>query len=191
MKRSGSGVLVRFALPSPLGQADKMRNPLRVGLDALDALAAAKIADEGWAFHTPTICEQWLDDRRRVLWLQERLGKSGLSYSIAKHDQQTVETFCNVIEEWGDELIRQDVPDPQAIMTDSDIASSRRRCSGTRGIGTRDHRRTPRPPKAPNLTRAVRRHIGCGPNRRKRSDCACRALCRSRPPSDCEPSRRT
>ena len=100
-----------------------MRNPLRVGLDALDALAAAKIADEGWAFHTPTICEQWLDDRRRVLWLQERLGKSGLSYSIAKHDQQTVETFCNVIEEWGDELIRQDVPDPQAIMTDSDIAS--------------------------------------------------------------------
>lgn len=100
-----------------------MRNPLHLPLDALDAHNAAKIAKEGWAFHVPTICEQWLADKRRVQWLQERLGKSGMPYSAARHDQQIGQTFCNVIEEWGEDLVEQKAPEPQAIMADSDLTS--------------------------------------------------------------------
>ena len=92
-------------------------------LEALEARASAKIATEGWAYHVPTVCQQWLHDRRRVQWLQERLGKSDLSASAALHDQQIGQTFCNVIEEWGEDLVEQKAPEPQAIMTDSDFAS--------------------------------------------------------------------
>lgn len=95
----------------------------RLVLDALDARASAKIAKEGWAYHVPTICQQWLHDRRRVQWLQERLGKSELSVSTALHDQEIGQIFCNVIEAWGEDLVEQKAPEPQAIMTDSDFTS--------------------------------------------------------------------
>jgi hypothetical protein len=96
--------------------------PRRV-LDALESRNSARIASEGWAFHAPTICEEWLHDRRRVQWLQEQLGKSELDYSAARHDQQIGEIFCTVIEAWGDQLVKQSAPEPQAIMTDSDFTS--------------------------------------------------------------------
>jgi hypothetical protein len=101
-----------------------MRGLVRRALDALDALDArntAKIAAEGWDYHVPTICQDWLHDKRRVLWLKERLATAGPVDSDASHDQQIGQIFCNVIERWGEDLVDQGEPEPQAIMTNKDL----------------------------------------------------------------------
>jgi hypothetical protein len=101
----------------------RMRAVTRRVLDSLDARASAKTAAEGWAFHVPTVCEHWLDDTQRVKWLHDRLVASGQSSVSASRHDQIGQVFCNVIEAWGDDLVEQRAPRPQAIMTDIDFAS--------------------------------------------------------------------
>ncbi len=100
-----------------------MRAGTRRVLEALDACARAKTAKEVWAFHVPDICEEWLYDPRRVQWLQEGLGQSGLVVTASPHDQQIGQIFCNVVERWGEYLVEQKAPEPQAIMTHPDLPS--------------------------------------------------------------------